>query len=68
MCSEAKPERDLKIIFLKSLDRGLDPFPNTNRIFEFRIQTRARSEKNNFKSLWITLLIDFSLDWRRSFC
>ena len=41
------------------MDRALDRFPNKNRTFEFRIQTRARSETNNYKSLWIALLIYF---------
>ena len=43
------------------MDRALDRFPNKNRTFEFRIQTRARSETNNYKSLWIALLIGFQI-------
>ena len=43
------------------MDRTLDRFPNKNKTFEFRIQTRARSETNNYKSLWIALLIGFQI-------
>ena len=43
------------------MDRALDRFPDKNRTFEFRIQTRARSETNNYKSLWIALLIGFQI-------
>ena len=41
------------------MDRALDRFPNKNRTVEFRIEARARSETNNYKSLWIALLIVF---------
>ena len=43
------------------MDRALDRFPNKNRNYEFRIEARARSETNNFKSLWIALLIGFQI-------
>ena len=41
--------------------RALDRFPNKNRNHEFRIEARAQSETNNFKSLWIALLIGFQI-------
>ena len=43
------------------MDRALDRFPNKNRNYEFRIEARAQSETNNFKSLWIALLIGFQI-------
>ena len=54
------------------MDRALDRFPHKNRTFEFRLQARARSETNNYKRLWIALLIGFwkqinVLIWTSSF-
>ena len=59
---ESKPERDLKQIIIKVFEsRSWSVSTNKNRTFEFRIQTRARSETNNYKRLWIALLIGFHI-------
>ena len=47
----------MQIIIQKSLDP--DRFPKQNRSLESK--TRARSETNNYKSLWIALLIGFQI-------
>ena len=68
LCSETKPELDLKNIILKVFGSRYWSISECKLIFYFHpcnsslekvFRCRARSVQNTFKSLWFALLIDF---------
>ena len=68
LCSETKPELDLKNIILKVFGSRYWSISEYKLIFYFHpcnsslekvFRCRARSVQNTFKSLWFALLIDF---------